>query len=72
MMKYVLTGVALMLGMAAAAQTFTAVTSTEGREWKESKVRLERNAVAEPALVVDGSEAGTPFYHWGHCFNELA
>lgn len=72
MMKYVLTGVALMLGMAAAAQTFTAVTSTEGREWKESKVRLERNAVAEPALVVDGSETGTPFYHWGHCFNELA
>ena len=31
MMKYVLTGVALMLGMAAAAQTFTAVTSTEGQ-----------------------------------------
>ena len=63
---------ALMIASAAVAQTFTAVTSTEGGEWRESKVKAERKAAAEPLLELTGNEEGTPFDHWGHCFNELA
>ena len=72
MMRLVSTAAVLLSGIAAMAQTFTAVCTTEGAEWKESKVKMERKAKAEPLLELSGLEQGTSFMHWGHCFNELA
>lgn len=69
MMRIVSLGAALLAGVMAAAQSFTAVSSTEGGEWRLGKAGLERRAVAEPLLEVGGGEEGTPFAHWGHCFN---
>lgn len=72
MLRLVSTAAVVAFGVAAMAQTFTAVCTTEGAEWKESKVKMERKAKAEPLLELSGLEQGTPFMHWGHCFNELA
>lgn len=72
MRKVLLLFAFVSLSVAAVSQTFTAVTSTEGDVWRESKVKLQREAVSVPLLELSGDEAGTPFMHWGHCFNELA
>ena len=61
----------LLLSMSAAAQTFTHYTTTEGKEWRESKATLSGKAAAEPVLTITGQEQGHEFKAWGTCFNEL-
>ncbi len=62
-------GLAVSIGMA--AQTYTHFTTTEGNEWQQSKASLSGKAVAEPVLIITGSEQGHVFKAWGTCFNEL-
>ena len=61
-----------MIAAAVTAQTFTAVSSTEGNVWQQSKVKMGGKAAGTPVLELSGTEDGTPFMNWGHCFNELA
>ena len=60
----------LAVSMGAAAQTFTHYTTTEGKEWQQSKASLSGKAAAEPLLTV-ATEPGHEFKAWGTCFNEL-
>lgn len=60
----------LAASMSIQAQTMTWTSSTEGNEWKETKVRLQ-NPSGEAALSVSGDETSRPFRSWGVTFNEL-
>ena len=62
---------ALAVSIGAAAQTYTHYTTTEGREWQQSKTSLSGKAAAEPVLTITGKEQGHVFRAWGTCFNEL-
>ena len=70
-MKRIVCLLGLVVSIAATAQTFTHYTTTEGREWQESKSSLSSKAAAEPTLVITGQEQGHVFKAWGTCFNEL-
>jgi len=67
----IITILALSVATSTVAQTVTAISSTEGNEWKQLKTKLQTKALSKPALVVDGTEDGTVFRNWGTCFNEL-
>lgn len=57
--------------MGAMAQTYTHYTTTEGKEWQQSKASLSSKAAAELVLTITGTEQGHVFRAWGTCFNEL-
>ena len=61
----------LLLAGGLQAQSFTWISSTEGNEWKETKVKLQAQAAAEPLMEVEGTEHIQTFRRWGTCFNEL-
>jgi len=70
-MKKVIAIMSLAVSMGAAAQTYTHYTTTEGKEWQQSKASLSGKAAAEPVLSLTGQEQGHVFRAWGTCFNEL-
>lgn len=61
----------LAVSMGAMAQTYTHYTTTEGKEWQQSKASLSSKAAAELVLTITGTEQGHVFRAWGTCFNEL-
>ncbi len=65
----------MMLGLAvsvcAKAQTLTHYTTTEGKEWQQSKASFSGKAVQKPILTLTGAEQGHELKAWGTCFNEL-
>ncbi|MBO4673937.1 MAG: glycoside hydrolase family 30 protein [Bacteroidaceae bacterium] len=70
-MKKAIILMSLVVSMTAAAQTYTHYTTTEGREWQESKASLSGKAATEPVLTITGKEQGVVFRAWGTTFNEL-
>ena len=70
-MKKILTLMMLAGLTAAQAQSFRYYTTTEGKEWQQSKASLSGKAQQAPALVITGKEQGHEFHAWGTCFNEL-
>lgn len=71
MMKKAIVLMSLVVSMSATAQTYTHYTTTEEREWQESKASLSSKAATEPVLTISGKEEGHVFKAWGTCFNEL-
>ena len=71
MMKKAIVLMSLVVSMSATAQTYTHYTTTEEREWQESKASLSSKAATEPVLTISGKEEGRVFKAWGTCFNEL-
>lgn len=62
----------MMMGMShLSAQSFVWVSSTEGNEWKEAKIKLQNKGVQEPFLKVEDTDSELVFKKWGTCFNEL-
>ena len=61
----------LAISMEAAAQTCTHYTTTEGKEWQQTKTALSGKAASEPVLTITGQTQGHVFKAWGTCFNEL-
>lgn len=53
------------------AQTFYWNESTEGLEWKNSKVCLKSKTVSTPDVVADDANPIVTFSGWGITFNEL-
>jgi len=70
-MKKAIVLMSLVVSMSATAQTYTHYTTTEEREWQESKASLSSKAATEPVLTISGKEEGHVFKAWGTCFNEL-
>ena len=70
-MKKTILLLSLAFSLVVKAQTFTHYTTTEGKEWQQSKSALSSKAAAEPVLTVSGTEQGHVFRAWGTCFNEL-
>ncbi|MGJ5641291.1 glycoside hydrolase family 30 protein [Formosa sp. S-31] len=54
-----------------AAQSVIWECSTEESVLKETKLKLEKKAVGQSSLEVNGSEHIVTFKAWGTCFNEL-
>ncbi len=63
--------VAAAMPVAAAAQTVTKITTTEGSAWKQTSVKLQKKADGAAMLSVDGRAEGVAFRAWGTTFNEL-
>ena len=70
-MKKAIVLMSLVVSMSATAQTYTHYTTTEEREWQESKASLSSKAATEPVLTISGKEEGHVFKAWGTCVNEL-
>lgn len=70
MRKYILL-ILLAVSLHAAAQTYIHYTTTEGKEWQQSKESLSGKAAEVPVLTITGHEQGHEFRAWGTCFNEL-
>ncbi|MBO4906060.1 MAG: glycoside hydrolase family 30 protein [Bacteroidaceae bacterium] len=70
-MKRIICLISVAVSLGAAAQTYTHYTTTEGKEWQQSKASLSGRAATEPVLTITGQEQGHEFKAWGTCFNEL-
>jgi glucosylceramidase len=55
----------------AQGQSFDQYSSTDQHVWQTSVVKSEKKASGAVQLEVPGAVVGTPFHHWGTCFNEL-
>ena len=62
---------AVLLGISSFAQKVTHYTTTQEREWTESKTTLTTKAEGRVVLEIGGTEQGTEFQGWGTTFNEL-
>lgn len=62
---------ALFVSLWVHAQKVTHYTTTQEKEWVESKAALSNKAEGKVVLTVNGSEEGTLFRGWGTTFNEL-
>lgn len=65
-----LAAVAVAFPTAVAAQTVTKITTTEGNEWVQSKVKMQKKANAGAQLTVDANAQGVAWRAWGTTFNE--
>jgi len=52
------------------AQSFTWTSSTEGKKWNETTVKLENKAASSVGLEVSKNDHIIDFKAWGTCFNE--
>lgn len=67
----ILSGIAIAASATVQAQTFSWNESTEGSEWKTSKVTLKKKQSATPDVKVNTNEPIVTFTGWGITFNEL-
>ena len=67
----ILSGIAVAASATVQAQSFSWNESTEGNEWKTSKVTLKKQQSATPDVKVNTNEPIVTFSGWGITFNEL-
>ena len=72
MKKSMIALICLAAAMSATAQTFTHYVTTEKKPWQQQgKVSLQRQGKGQTVLIIDNTQQGHEFRHWGTCFNEL-
>lgn len=69
--KVFLSCLGIMLALHMHAQTFSWMSSSEGKYWNQKSIKLQKKASVDPDLTVDSQDGIITFRSWGTCFNEL-